>query len=30
MADTTITPLPDGPLEVSGEICIQSPDGTVM
>lgn len=30
MADVTITPLPDGPLEVSGEVAITAPDGTVI
>ena len=30
MADTTITPLPDGPYEVSGQVCIQAPDGSVI
>lgn len=28
--DVTITPLPDGPLEVSGTTVVQSPDGTVL
>lgn len=26
----TITPLPDGPYEVSGEVSIVAPDGTVI
>lgn len=30
MADVTITPLPDGPYEVSGEAAITAPDGTVI
>lgn len=28
--NVTITPLPDGPLEVSGPTTVQSPDGTVL
>lgn len=30
MADVTITPLPDGPYEVAGEVRITAPDGTVI
>lgn len=30
MADVTITPLPDGPLEVSGTACVVAADGTVL
>lgn len=26
----TITPLPDGPLEVTGEVTVQDPDGAVI
>ena len=28
MSDVTITPLQDGPYEVSGEVSIVAPDGT--
>lgn len=30
MSDVTITPLQDGPYEVSGEVSIVAPDGTVL
>ena len=30
MSDVTITPLQNGPYEVSGEVSIVAPDGTVL
>jgi CDGSH-type Zn-finger protein len=30
MSDVTITPLQDGPYEVTGEVSITAPDGTVI
>ncbi len=30
MSDVTITPLPNGPLEVSGEVRVVAADGTVL
>lgn len=30
MSDVTIIPTTDGPLEVTGEVTIQAPDGTVI
>ena len=30
MSDVTITPLTDGPYEVTGEVSVTAPDGTVL
>jgi len=30
MSDVTIIPTVDGPLEVTGEVTIEAPDGTVI